>query len=105
MNTHKTARLKYLRRLEMVQDITERGLATSEAAARHGVTAVTARKWHARYLGGGAEALLDKSSRPARSPRAIDSRVAAAATQSGPRNTTCPEHLRPARRPRASIHS
>jgi len=76
MNIHKNARLTYLRRLEMVQDITERGLATSDAAANHGVSAVTARKWHARYLAGGAAALLDKSSRPALSPRAIDPGVA-----------------------------
>jgi transposase InsO family protein len=77
MNTHKNARLTYLRRLEMVQDMTERGVAASDAAAKHGVSAVTARKWHARYLAAGAEALLDKSSRPARSPRAIEPRVAA----------------------------
>lgn len=72
MNSHKNARLTYLRRLEMVLDITERGLAASQAAERHGVSAVTARKWHARYLAGGAAALLDKSSRPATSPRAIE---------------------------------
>jgi len=77
MNSHKNARLTYLRRLEMVQDMTERGLPPAEAGGRHGVSTVTARKWHARYLAGGAEALLDKSSRPARSPRAIDERVAA----------------------------
>ena len=76
MNTHKNARLTYLRRLEMVQDMTERGLSTSEAAARHGVSAVTARKWLARYAVGGAEQLLDKSSRPNLSPRGIDPRVA-----------------------------
>ena len=33
MNTHKNARLTYLRRLEMVQDIIERGFSASEAAA------------------------------------------------------------------------
>jgi len=77
MNTHKNARLTYLRRLEMVQDITERGMSASDAAVKQGVSAATARKWHARYLAGGAEHLLDKSSRPARSPRAIDPRVAA----------------------------
>ena len=76
MNTHKNARLTYLRRLEMVQDITERGVSASEAAVAHGVSAVTARKWHARYLAGGAAALLDKSSRPALSPRSIDPRLA-----------------------------
>jgi len=75
MNTHKNARLTYRRRLEMVQDITERGFAASEAAAKHGVSAVTARKWHARYLVGGAAALADKSSRPELSPRAIDPSV------------------------------
>jgi len=76
MNTHKNARLTYLRRLELVQDMVERGLSASEAAARQGVSAVTARKWHGRFLAGGAAALLDKSSKPARSPRAIDERVA-----------------------------
>jgi transposase InsO family protein len=76
MNTHKNARLTYLRRLELVKDMVERGCAASEAGAKQGVSAVTARKWHARYLAGGAEALLDKSSRPAKSPRSIDVRVA-----------------------------
>jgi transposase InsO family protein len=76
MNTHKNARLTYLRRLEMVQDIIERGLAASDAAAKHGVSAVTARKWHGRYLVGGAAALADKSSRPELSPRSIDPSIA-----------------------------
>ena len=78
MNTHKNARLTYLRRLEMVQDITERGASASEVARRHGVSAVTARKWLARYLADGATGLLDKSSRPQRSPRSIEPHVALA---------------------------
>lgn len=77
MNTHKHARLTYLRRLEMVQDMTERSVSATDAATRHGVSTVTARKWLSRYLAGGAQALMDKSSRPARSPRAIDEHVAA----------------------------
>jgi len=76
MNTHKNARLTYLRRLEMVQDMTLRGLCPTDAAVAHGVSAVTARKWLARFLAGGAEALLDKSSRPARTPRSIAPDVA-----------------------------
>ena len=76
MNTHKNARLTFLRRLELVQDITERGLSVSEAAAQQGVSAVTARKWLGRYLAKGADGLLDKSSRPARSPRQIAPDVA-----------------------------
>jgi transposase InsO family protein len=76
MNTHKNARLTYLRRLEMVQDITLRGLCASDAATAAGVSAVTARKWLGRYLADGVEGLLDKSSRPAKSPRAIAPEVA-----------------------------
>ena len=76
MNTHKHARLTFLRRLEMVEDITKRGLSAAQAAAAHGVSAVTARKWLGRYLAKGVEALADKSSRPATSPRAIAPSVA-----------------------------
>lgn len=78
MNTHKNARLTYLRRLEMVQDIVEGGFSAPEAAARQGVSAVTARKWLGRYLADGAAGLLDKSSRPEKSPRAIEPHVALA---------------------------
>ena len=78
MNTHKNARLTYVRRLEMVQDITERGHSLAEAAARHGVSAVTARKWLGRFLAAGPDGLLDKSSRPQKSPRAIEPQVALA---------------------------
>jgi len=62
----------------MAQDLTERGLSASEAGAKHGVSAVTARKWLGRYLADGAAGLLDKSSRPQRSPRAIEPHVALA---------------------------
>ena len=44
MNAHKTSRLAYLRRLEVVQDTIERGWSTSEAARAHGIGAVTDRK-------------------------------------------------------------
>ena len=72
MNTHKHARLTYARRLQMVKQMTEEGLSGCEAAGAHGVTAPTARKWLGRYLAGGEPALADASSKPARSPRAID---------------------------------
>ena len=78
MNTHKNARLTYLRRLEMVQDITERGMSASQAAVKQAVSAVTARKWLGRYLADGAAGLWDKSSRPEKSPRAIEPHVALA---------------------------
>ncbi len=72
MNSHKNARLTYVRRIEMIQDITQRGLSVPQAAAAHGVSAPTARKWLGRYLAGGQACLGDASSRPAHSPRGIE---------------------------------
>jgi transposase InsO family protein len=72
MNTHKHARLTFARRIEMVKQMTLEGLDAAQAGATHGVTSQTARKWLGRYLSGGEAALADASSRPARSPRAID---------------------------------
>ncbi|WP_144328471.1 leucine zipper domain-containing protein, partial [Tepidimonas charontis] len=72
MNTHKNARLTFARRLQMVQEMTQHGLKACVAASRHGVTPRTARKWLGRYLAEGASGLTDASSRPKRSPRAIE---------------------------------
>ena len=72
MNSHKHARLTYARRLEMVQQMTCAGCSANEAGALHGVTAATARKWLGRYLAAGESGLADASSRPNRSPRAIE---------------------------------
>jgi transposase InsO family protein len=72
MNSHKHARLTYARRLEMVRQMTEMNWSARDAAAAHGVTAATARKWLGRFLAAGDAALVDASSRPARSPRAIE---------------------------------
>jgi transposase len=55
----------------MVQDISVRGLCVTEAALQHGITPPTARKWLGRYLAQGEPGLLDVSSRPAVSPRAL----------------------------------
>ena len=71
MNTHKNARLTFARRLEMVQDVTERGLSQATAALTQGVSVPTIRKWLGRYLAYGEAALVDRSSRPVLSPRAI----------------------------------
>ncbi len=72
MNTHKNARLSFARRVEMIQDITQRGLGVCAAAANHGVTVSTARKWLGRFLALGQAALCDASSRPLYSPRSIE---------------------------------
>jgi len=71
MNTHKNARLTFARRLEMVQDITQRGLSQAAAAMAQNVSVATVRKWLGRYLAHGEGALRDRSSRPRLSPRAI----------------------------------
>ena len=72
MNTHKNARLTFARRLEMVMLMTAGCLTPCAAAAAHGVSAPTARKWLGRYLAGGESALADLSSRPALSPKSIE---------------------------------
>ena len=71
MNTHKNARLTFVRRQEMVRDMVEQGMTPTAAAAVHGVSAPTVRKWLGRFLAHGAVGLRDASSRPRVSPRAI----------------------------------
>jgi transposase InsO family protein len=63
--------LTFARRLEMVQDVLERRLSPTAAAARHDVSAPTVRKWVGRFLARGEAGLRDASSRPRVSPRAI----------------------------------
>ncbi|HZN47481.1 MAG TPA: IS481 family transposase, partial [Ramlibacter sp.] len=71
MNTHKNARLTFARRLEMVHQMIDQQLTAAAAAAAVGVSEPTARKWLGRFLAGGAEDLVDASSKPHRSPRTI----------------------------------
>jgi transposase InsO family protein len=71
MNIHKNARLTLARRMELVKDILEGRLTLCAAAAAYGVSLPTARKWVGRYLAEGEAGLLDRSSRPRLSPRAI----------------------------------
>lgn len=76
MNTHKNARLTFVRRLEMVQEMTLQQVPIAHIARDYGVTEATARKWLGRFLAEGEPGLMDRSSRPARSPRAIAPRTA-----------------------------
>jgi len=71
MNIHKNARLTLVRRLELVQDILHKGFTPCAAAAVHGVSGPSARKWLGRYLAEGKAGLRDRSSKPKRSPRKI----------------------------------
>src|SRR6202453_4641859 len=76
MDIHKNARLTLRRREELVQQFTA-DQTLKRAAARFNVTAKTAAKWVHRYRALGAPGLLDRSSRPLRSPRKTSAQLAA----------------------------
>jgi transposase InsO family protein len=71
MNIHKNARLTFLRRVEMVHDVLRGRLPAEQVAPQYGVSSGTVRKWVGRFLSEGEAGLMDRSSRPASSPRAI----------------------------------
>jgi len=72
MNSHKNARLTYVRRLQMVLEVIQGRTSVQRAARSYGVTDKTVRKWLGRYLAHGEGGLVDASSRPSRSPRSIE---------------------------------
>jgi transposase InsO family protein len=71
MNTHKNARLTFARRMQLVRSILDQELDPAAAAAEQRVSVPTAKKWLGRYLAEGEAGLMDRSSRPRRSPRSI----------------------------------
>jgi len=75
MNIHKNARLTLVRRREMVRAL-QNGERQCEVAVRFGVSANTARKWWRRFKAEGDAGLVDRSSRPLRSPTAISAEEA-----------------------------
>jgi transposase len=72
MYLHANAKLGLAGRLALVRAI-EAGASLREAAAAFSVSSATAHRWWHRWLDGGrrSEALLDRSSRPRRSPRLL----------------------------------
>jgi transposase InsO family protein len=72
MNIHKNARLTFKRRVEMVEDVLRGKLPRTQVAAHYDVSEPTVRKWVGRFLSEGAQGLVDRSSRPAKSPRSLD---------------------------------
>ncbi|ETH47860.1 DNA-binding helix-turn-helix protein [Bordetella pertussis H921] len=69
MNTHKHARLTFLRRLEMVQQLIAHQVCVPEAARAYGVTAPTVRKWLGRFLAQGQAGLVRPRARRSRPER------------------------------------
>ena len=72
MNIHKLARLTFIRRVEMVEDVLKSRLSASHVAQLYDVSVPTVRKWVGRFLAEGKTGLADRSSRPNVSPRAIE---------------------------------
>ncbi len=68
MNIHKNARLTFARRLEMVKDISDAGCHAVQRPRRGTASALRRREVAGPLLGRGETGLLDRSSRPARSP-------------------------------------
>ncbi|MCW5619575.1 MAG: hypothetical protein KIS79_00495 [Burkholderiales bacterium] len=71
MNTHKNARLTFVRRLELVEEVVNAKMSLAQAAFLNQLTVPTAHKWMGRYLSDGQMGLADRSSRPRCNPRAI----------------------------------
>jgi transposase InsO family protein len=71
MNVHSSARITRAGRALLVQRVTQEHWSVAEAAEAAGVSRRTVYKWLARFDAEGAEGLLDRSSRPKRSPTAI----------------------------------
>jgi transposase InsO family protein len=70
MNSHKHARLTPAGRALLVNRVMEQGWTMTAAAEAVGVSCRTGYKWLARFKAEGVEGLMDRSSRPRRSPRA-----------------------------------
>ena len=75
MNIHKNARLTPLRREEMALSVIEGRLSKAQAARVYGVSAKIVARWVERYKAQGRAGMVDRSSRPVRSPKATDRAV------------------------------
>lgn len=69
MDYHHHARLTIYSRERLARNVLERRLSLREAAAECGLSRQSAAKWVARFHEQGRAGLLDRSSRPRRSPR------------------------------------
>ena len=73
MNIHSCARTSVRGRELLVRRVTQEGWAVGEAAEAAGVSVRTVYKWLARFEDEGQVGLMDRSSRPKRSPTAVPS--------------------------------
>ena len=75
MNIHKNARLTPLRREEMALSVIEGRHSKAQAARFYGVSARIVSRWVERFKEEGRAGMVDRSSRPVRSPKATDRAV------------------------------
>ncbi len=92
MNIHKNARLAPSRRVEMARDVLNGRLTKAQASRAYGVCAKTVTKWVKRYEQFGQAGMIDRSSRPQHSPRAIPQPLARAII-SLRRQRLCGQHI------------
>jgi transposase InsO family protein len=78
MNVHQNARMTVHGRLLLVQRVRAAGWCVVDAAAAAGVSERTAYTWLARWRDGGAAAMRDRPSAPARSPSQLTAEAIAA---------------------------
>ena len=71
MDIHKNARLSFRSREALARFVLEQGRTRKAAAAAFRVSDKTAAKWVVRFQMAGLDGLLDRSSRPHRSPRRL----------------------------------
>lgn len=76
-NPHQNARTTVHSRALMVKRVMEEGMRVGEVAGQLGVSRRTVYKWLARYRQGGEVGLLNRSSRPHRSPRRLKVEIVA----------------------------
>jgi transposase InsO family protein len=76
MDIHKNARLSFRSREDLARFVVEQGGTRKAAAAAFRVSAKTVAKWVARFRQTGIDGLLDRSSRPHRSPRRLSETLA-----------------------------
>jgi len=76
MDIHKNARLVFRSREALARYVLEQGATRKAAAAAFRVSPRTAAKWVGRFQSAGLDGLMDRSSRPHRSPRRLPEPVA-----------------------------
>jgi transposase len=60
MNIHQDVRLGFIRRVELLEDVIQRGLPASQVAHLRGVSAATVGNWVGRLLAEGLVALVNR---------------------------------------------